>query len=409
MSAVPLQSWGNHPPIPQVARACHWRAELPVELAALQAECGSTLAYGAGRSYGDSCLAASGHVLHMAALDRFLAADWSAGRLTAEAGVTLADILAVAIPRGWFLPVTPGTRFVTLGGAIANDVHGKNHHSAGSFGASITRLRLLRTDGGAQELAPGDALFHATIGGLGLTGIIEWVEFRAVRIPSTNLDAQDAEFTHVRDYFDLAARDMVDVCEAKGWARIKLVSRGAAQMEASRVFWGVPRFDLMQVHNLLSWEEHLPRLQEMKAAGRLRYVGISTSEGRRHAELERIMRTQKIDFVQLTHNLLDREAEQRLLPLAQERGIAVLVNRPFRQGDLLDQLARHPLPGWAGEIGCSNWAQVALKFVVSHPGVTCAIPATSQVAHLRHNMGAALGPMPDAALRERMARDVAAL
>lgn len=187
------------------------------------------------------------------------------------------------------------------------------------------------------------------------------------------------------------------------------VSRGIEQMEASRAFWGVPRFDLMQVHNLLAWEEHLPRLLEMKAAGRLRYVGISTSEGRRHAELERIMRTQKIDFVQLTHNLLDREAEQRLLPLAQERGIAVLVNRPFRQGALLDQLARHPLPGWASEIGCDSWAQVALKFVVSHPAVTCAIPATSQVAHLRQNMGAALGPMPDAALRERMARDVAAL
>ncbi|WP_082585463.1 aldo/keto reductase [Hydrogenophaga sp. Root209] len=186
-------------------------------------------------------------------------------------------------------------------------------------------------------------------------------------------------------------------------------SRGATQMEASRVFWGVPRFDLMQVHNLLSWEEHLPRLFEMKASGRLRYVGISTSEGRRHAELERIMRTQRLDFVQLTHNLLDREAEQRLLPLAQERGIAVLVNRPFRQGALLDQLARHPLPGWAADIGCDNWAQVALKFVVSHPGVTCAIPATSQVAHLRQNMGAALGPLPDAALRVRMAREVAAL
>ena len=186
-------------------------------------------------------------------------------------------------------------------------------------------------------------------------------------------------------------------------------SRGPAQMEASRAFWGVPRFDLMQVHNLLAWEEHLPRLIEMKAAGRLRYVGISTSEGRRHTELERIMRTQRIDFVQLTHNLLDREAEQRLLPLAQERGIAVLVNRPFRQGALLDQLARHPLPGWAGELGCDSWAQVALKFVVSHPGVTCAIPATRQVAHLRQNMGAALGPLPDAALRLRMARDVAAL
>lgn len=186
-------------------------------------------------------------------------------------------------------------------------------------------------------------------------------------------------------------------------------ARGAGQMAASRAHWGVPRFDLMQVHNLLAWEEHLPRLQAMKAAGQLRYVGISTSEGRRHAELERILRTQAIDFVQLTYNLLDREAERRLLPLAQERRIAVLVNRPFRQGDLLDQLRGHPLPGWAREIGCDSWAQVALKFVVSHPAVTCAIPATSQVAHLRQNMGAAHGRLPDATLRARMARDVAAL
>jgi len=185
--------------------------------------------------------------------------------------------------------------------------------------------------------------------------------------------------------------------------------RGAAQMEASRAFWGVPRFDLMQVHNLLAWQEHLPRLLEMKAVGRLRYVGISTSEGRRHSELERILRTQPIDFVQLTYNLLDREAEQRLLPLAQERRIAVIVNRPFRQGNLLDQLRRHPLPGWAREIDCDGWAQVALKFVVSHPAVTCAIPATSQVAHVRQNMGAARGRMPDGALRARMAREVAAL
>ncbi|MDP3886166.1 aldo/keto reductase [Hydrogenophaga sp.] len=187
------------------------------------------------------------------------------------------------------------------------------------------------------------------------------------------------------------------------------VGRGAAQMEASRAFWGVPRFDLMQVHNLLAWQEHLPRLLAMKAAGRLRYVGISTSEGRRHGELERILRTQPIDFVQLTYNLLDREAEQRLLPLALERRIAVIVNRPFRQGGLLGQLRRHPLPGWAREIDCDGWAQVALKFVVSHPAVTCAIPATSQVAHARQNMGAARGRMPDAALRARMAREVAAL
>ena len=186
-------------------------------------------------------------------------------------------------------------------------------------------------------------------------------------------------------------------------------ARGAAQIEASRAHWGVPRFDLMQVHNLLGSAEHLPRLLEMKAAGRLRYVGITTSEGRRHAEIEQIMRTQTIDFVQVTYNLLDREIEQRILPLAQQRGIAVIVNRPFREGALLEGLRRHRLPGWAAEIDADSWAQVALKFVVSHPGVTCAIPATSQVAHVRQNMSAARGRLPDAALRARMAATVAAL
>jgi aryl-alcohol dehydrogenase-like predicted oxidoreductase len=148
---------------------------------------------------------------------------------------------------------------------------------------------------------------------------------------------------------------------------------------------------------------------EMKAQGRLRYVGITTSEGRRHREFEQIMRSHRLDFVQLSYNLLDREAEQRLLPLARERGIAVLANRPFRQGELLRQLQKHPLPSWAGEIGCRTWAQVALKFVVSHPAVTCAIPATSRVDHVRENMGAGVGLLPDAALRRRMADHVAAL
>jgi diketogulonate reductase-like aldo/keto reductase len=187
------------------------------------------------------------------------------------------------------------------------------------------------------------------------------------------------------------------------------VARGAAQMEASRAYWGVPRFDLMQVHNLVAWEAHLPRLMQMKAAGQLRYVGITTSEGRRHAEIERVMRTQPIDFVQVSYNLLDREIESRILPLAQERGIGVIVNRPFREGALLRQLARHPLPAWAAEIDCTSWAQVALKFIVTHPAVTCAIPATSQVRHVRENMAAARGRMPDAALRARMSREVAAL
>jgi diketogulonate reductase-like aldo/keto reductase len=186
-------------------------------------------------------------------------------------------------------------------------------------------------------------------------------------------------------------------------------SAGASQIEASRQLWRVPQFELLQVHNLLAWEQQLPLLQAMKASGRLRYVGITTSEGRRHKDIEQIMRTQRIDFVQLSYNLLDREAEQRLLPLARERGVAVLVNRPFRQGELLSQLRRQPLPGWAAEIGCQSWAQVALKFVISHPDVTCTIPATSKVAHVLENMQAARGRMPDAALRRRMAEHLAAL
>lgn len=186
-------------------------------------------------------------------------------------------------------------------------------------------------------------------------------------------------------------------------------ARGPEQIEASRRHWGVPRFDLLQVHNLLAWEEHLPTLFAMKAAGRLRYVGITTSEGRRHGEIEQLMRSQPLDFVQLSYNPLDREVEQRLLPLAQEHGIAVIANRPFREGALLRALQRHKLPTWAAELGVDGWAQLVLKFIVSHPAVTCAIPATSSVAHVRQNLGAARGAMPDAAMRVRIAAHVASL
>jgi len=185
-------------------------------------------------------------------------------------------------------------------------------------------------------------------------------------------------------------------------------ARGPAQAETSRRLWGVPRFDLLQVHNLLAWEAHLPMLREMQAAGRVRYVGITTSEGRRHDTFEQVMRRERLDFVQLSYNPVDREAERRLLPLAAERGVAVIANRPFQQGALLRALAPHPLPGFAAELGCDGWAQLVLKFIVSHPAVTCAIPATSRVDHLRQNMGAALGPMPDAVLRDRIAAAVRA-
>jgi diketogulonate reductase-like aldo/keto reductase len=184
---------------------------------------------------------------------------------------------------------------------------------------------------------------------------------------------------------------------------------GLTQIGASRKHWGVSRFDLLQVHNLLSWREHLRTLFALKEAGRLRHVGITTSEGRRHDEMERIMRTQPLDFVQFSYNVLDREAERRLLPLAQERGIAVICNRPFRQGALTRRLANERLPPLATALGCRSWAQLLLKFVLAHPAVTCAIPATSRIAHVRENVAAAIGPLPDARQRQALVQHVQSL
>ncbi len=186
-------------------------------------------------------------------------------------------------------------------------------------------------------------------------------------------------------------------------------SRGIRQMEASRRLWGADRFDLMQIHNMLDWEAHLETLIDWKAQGRVRYIGITTSHGRRHDALEKAMAEQPFDFVQFTYNILDRAAERRLLPLAAERGLAVIVNRPFRQGALFDYFERQPLPAWAREFDCANWAQFFLKFIASHPAVTCAIPATTRVDHMRQNMGAAHGRLPDPDLRRRMIRYVEGL
>ena len=182
--------------------------------------------------------------------------------------------------------------------------------------------------------------------------------------------------------------------------------KGPAQIKESEAHWGVPRFDLLQVHNLMGWEEHLPTLYKMKAEGKLRYVGITTSHGRRHGDMEKIMRKEPLDFVQLSYNAVDREVEERLLPLARERKIAVICNRPFQKGDLIQRVERAPLPSWAAEIDCANWAQVLLKFVVSHPAVTCAIPATSKVEHMREDIGAAYGRLPDEAMRKRIVQAV---
>ena len=180
---------------------------------------------------------------------------------------------------------------------------------------------------------------------------------------------------------------------------------GRRQMERSRTLWKVPRFDLMQVHNFLDWNVHLPTMKAMKADGRLRYVGVTTSHGRRHDLGEELIQRERLDFFQVTYNLADREAEQRLLPLAAERGTAVIINRPFDGGAQFGRMKGRALPGWAAEIGATTWAAVFLKWIVAHPAVTVAIPATSQLAHLRENMAALKGPLPDAALRKRIAAE----
>jgi diketogulonate reductase-like aldo/keto reductase len=183
---------------------------------------------------------------------------------------------------------------------------------------------------------------------------------------------------------------------------------GMEQMERSRRLWGVPRLDLVQIHNLRDWRVHLATLKEWKAAGRVRYLGITTSHGRMHDELEEALRKEPFDFVQLSYNLEDREVEERLLPLARDRGVAVLVNRPFQRGGLFDKVRGKPLPPFAAELGISSWGQFFLKFAVSHVAVTCAIPATSKLEHMEDNMAAGRGPLPDAAMRERMIRVVEA-
>ncbi len=177
---------------------------------------------------------------------------------------------------------------------------------------------------------------------------------------------------------------------------------GIEQMERSARRMGVERFDLMQIHNLRDWEIHIETLREWKEAGRVRYLGITTSHGRFHNELERIIRDESLDFVQFSYNIADRVAEQRLLPLAAEHGTATLINRPYQRGSLFRRVRGKPLPAWAAEFDCASWGQFFLKFIVSHPAVTCVIPATSKLKHMVDNMGAGFGRLPDPKTRTRM-------
>ncbi|PCE25218.1 FAD-binding oxidoreductase [Paraburkholderia acidicola] len=201
-------SWGRYPNAPQEAHTVMWRDAVPTEWLSVIRDHQTTLPFGNGRSYGDSCLAASGHVLQTLPLDRLIAADWQSGVLRAEPGVTLEQILDVAIPRGWILPVTPGTKYATLGGAIANDVHGKNHHVRGTFGRHVRRFALVRSDGTQFECGPNEReeFFAATIGGLGLTGLILWAEIQLMPIQSSMIDMTSIRFANLDEFFALSER-----------------------------------------------------------------------------------------------------------------------------------------------------------------------------------------------------------
>jgi diketogulonate reductase-like aldo/keto reductase len=178
---------------------------------------------------------------------------------------------------------------------------------------------------------------------------------------------------------------------------------GIRQMEESLKRMKVSRMDLMQIHNLLDWKTHLGTLQQWKAAGRIRYIGITHYHSGAYAELERLMKTKNFEFVQFNYSIAEREAEERILPLAGDLGVAVIVNRPFAQASLFSRVRGKDVPGWAAEFDCKSWGQFFLKYILGHPAVTCVIPATGKPNHLLDNMMAGTGTLPDAAMRRKMA------
>jgi diketogulonate reductase-like aldo/keto reductase len=193
----------------------------------------------------------------------------------------------------------------------------------------------------------------------------------------------------------------------KVWTRGK--EAGMESMERSLARFQTKKLDLMQVHNLVDLPTQLATMREWKTQGRLRYVGVTHSSTSAHGEVEKVLRSEKLDFVQINYSIMEREAEQRLFPLAQDRQVAVIVNRPLGGGDLFSRVRAKPLPDWAAEFDCRSWAQFFLKWVLPHPAVTCAIPATNNPRHLEDNMGAGLGRLPDEKMRRRMIEFVAGI
>ncbi len=275
---------------------------------------------------------------------------------------------------------------------------------------------------GAPNAAPGSIKDVPPI------GLGTWLTFNV----GSDIPLLDARTSLLREFFHLGGR-LIDCApmygssaDALGYA-LDRIERKDTLLAAEKVWrpaggtaaeqirrqaerWGIGRINLAQIHNLSYWRRYLPALQELKEQGVIDAIGVTTSHGRRHRDLQDILATQDIDVVQLTYNIHQRAAERDLLPLAAERGVAVIANRPFSGGTLIQRLKRSaPLPAWAAEYGIKTWAEFLLGFIVSHPAVMCAIPATTRIDHLRENMRAAESSSLQPSIRQRMARYVTAL
>jgi aryl-alcohol dehydrogenase-like predicted oxidoreductase len=291
--------------------------------------------------------------------------------------------------------------------------------------AGVQLMAAASLAGGARAAAPGGTLISRKIPssgeelpviGLGTSGPFEVDSSAAKRVPLAavleSFFAGGARLIDTSPMYSTAEAVLGELLtpamHEQAFLATKVWTRGSAaggeQMQRSGQLLHAPRLDLIQVHNLLDLDTQLRTLRAWKAQGRVRYIGVTHYTVGAHAELARVLERERLDFVQFNYSPLTREAEQRLLPLAAERGVAVLVNRPFEDGGLFRHVQGKALPPWAAELDAGSWGQLALKFIAAHPAVTCIIPATDKVAHLEDNLAGGRGRLPDAQQREAIAQ-----
>ena len=305
--------------------------------------------------------------------------------------------------------VGAGATGLALSLPAAGGAETRMHHLLGTRGAShstraATRVHHIPSSG--EALPPvglgTSQVFNSVSGDEQRQALVEVLEalFAGGTLMDTSPMYGNSE-THLGELLPLAAGNETMFCATKVWTDGR--AAGARQMQESMDKMGVDRIDLMQVHNLRDWEVHRETMLEMQAAGKIRYLGITTSSARQYGDFEKVMRAADWDFVQLNYSLGEREAEERLLPLAKDTGTAVMVNRPFVRGSLFRAARGKELPAVAAELDCDSPAQLFLKWILGHPAVTCVIPATTKVEHMIDNLGAATGPLPNAAQRAAIA------